>query len=185
MGANPFISTFDRNGSDTVTSTSPPAQTSTTSQTAAIRVVALFEAFKGVVVLLAASGLLSLIHKDVHAAATKLIEHLHLNPASRYPQIILDAASNLHDSRLVWLAVGAGVYAFIRLAEAYGLYGEKAWAEVLAAVSGAIYVPFELAELFHRPTWHGALLLAVNLLVVTLMVWALLHRRKRQGQNAV
>jgi uncharacterized membrane protein (DUF2068 family) len=166
-------------------STGRPAHSSATPQTTAIRVVALFEAFKGVVVLLAASGLLSLIHKDVHAVATTLIEHLHLNPASRYPRIFLDATSNLHDSRLVWLAVGAGVYAFVRLVEAYGLYGEKAWAEVLAAVSGAIYVPFELAELFHRPTWHGALLLAINLLVVALMVGALLQRRKRLGQNAV
>jgi uncharacterized membrane protein (DUF2068 family) len=166
-------------------STGRPAHSSATPQTTAIRVVALFEAFKGVVVLLAASGLLSLLHKDVHAVATTLIEHLHLNPASRYPRIFLDATSNLHDSRLVWLAVGAGVYAFVRLVEAYGLYGEKAWAEVLAAVSGAIYVPFELAELFHRPTWHGALLLAINLLVVALMVGALLQRRKRLGQNAV
>jgi len=166
-----------------VISTDPPAHASTTSQAAAIRAVAVFEAFKGVVVLLAASGLLSLIHKDVHAVATTLIEHLHLNPASHYPRIFLDAASNLHDTKLVWLAVGAGVYAVVRLAEAYGLYGEKAWAEVLAAVSGAIYVPFEIAELFHRPTWHGALLLAINLLVVGLMVWALLQRRTRQARS--
>lgn len=79
---------------------------------------------------MAASGLLSLIHKDVHAAAAKLIEHLHLDPASRYPQIFLDAASNVHDSRLVWLAIGASAYALVRFVEAYGLYGEKAWAEV-------------------------------------------------------
>lgn len=133
---------------------------------------------------MAASGLLSLIHKDVHAVAAKLIEHMHLNPASRYPQIFLDATSNVHDSRLVWLAAGAGGYALVRFVEAYGLYGEKAWAEVLAAVSGAIYVPFELAELLRRPTWHGALLLAVNLLVVALMVGALLRRRKRGSHDA-
>jgi uncharacterized membrane protein (DUF2068 family) len=151
---------------------------------AAIRTVALFEAFKGAVVLLGASGLLSLVHKDVHAAAAKIIEHLHLNPAARYPQIFLDATSNLHDSRLVLLAVGAGAYALVRFVEAYGLYGEKAWAEVLAAVSGAIYVPFELFELFHRPTWHGALFLAINLIVVALMIRALQQRRRRRSQNA-
>jgi uncharacterized membrane protein (DUF2068 family) len=162
-----------------MTSTLHPSHVAAAPQSAAIRTVALFEAFKGAVVLMAASGLLSLLHKDVHALAAKLIEHLHLNPASHYPQIFLDATSNLHDSRLVWLAVGAGAYALVRFVESYGLYGEKAWAEVLAAVSGAIYVPFELAELFHQPTWHGALLLAFNLFVVVLMLWALLHRRKR------
>lgn len=145
---------------------------------AAIRAVALFEAFKGVVVLAAASGLLSLVHKDVHAAATTLLQHLHLNPAWRYPTIFLDAASNVHDSRLLLLAAGAGAYAFIRLLEAYGLYRERAWAEVLAAVSGSIYVPFEVAGLFAGPTWHGAILLAVNLAIVAVMIAALLRRRR-------
>jgi uncharacterized membrane protein (DUF2068 family) len=153
-------------------------------QSAAIRTVALFEAFKGAVVLMAGSGLLSLMHKDVHAAAARLIHHLHLNPAWRYPQIFLDAASNVHDSRLMWLAVGAGAYAFVRFVEAYGLFGQKAWAEVLAAVSGAIYVPFELAALVRRPSWHGALFLALNLLVVALMIAALLQRRKRGSHHA-
>lgn len=153
-------------------------------QSAAIRSVAFFEAFKGAVVLLAASGLLSLIHKDVHAVAAAFIDHMHLNPASRYPQIFLDATLNLHDSRLVMLAAGAGTYACVRFVEAYGLYAEKAWAEVLAAVSGAIYVPFELAGILRRPTWHGTAFLAINLVVVALMVGALVQRRTRADRNA-
>ena len=144
----------------------------------------MFEAFKGSVVLMAASGFLSLLHKDVHLVAAKFIHHMHLNPASRYPLIFLDAASNLHDRRLIFLAIGAGTYASIRFLEAYGLYTEKAWAEVLAAISGAIYVPFELAKLLRRPTWHSALFLTINLLVVSLMVRALLQRRKHTGDHA-
>jgi hypothetical protein len=46
-----------------------------------IRAVAFFEAFKGIVVMVAATRLLSLLHKDVFAIAAALIEHLHLNPA--------------------------------------------------------------------------------------------------------
>ncbi len=147
---------------------------------AAIRTVALFEAFKGALVLAAATGLLSLLHSDVHALASELIAHLHLNPASHYPRIFLDAASGVHGAGLVWLAAGAGVYALIRFVEAWGLYAGKAWAEVLAAASGAVYVPFEFAELLRGPTWHGALLLAINLLVVALMAAALVQRRKRR-----
>ena len=150
-----------------------------TTRLAAIRTVALFEALKGTIVLLAASGLLSLLHKDAHLVAARFIEHMHLNPASRYPQIFLDAAANLHDSRLLLLAAGAGAYAALRFVVAYGLYVEKAWAEILVALSGAIYVPFELAKLVHRPTWHSALFLAINLVVVAFMVGVLLQRRKR------
>ena len=143
----------------------------------AVRAVALLEASKGAIVLLAASGLLSLIHHDIHALAATLIEHAHLNPASRYPQIFIDAASKLQDTRLVLLALGAGTYAVIRFVEAYGLYFERAWAEILAAGSGAIYVPFEVVELLRHRTWYGAAFLAVNLLVVAVMVHALLRRR--------
>jgi len=144
----------------------------------AIRAVAFFEALKGVAVLLAGSGLLSLVHRDIYAFAATLIEHAHLNPASRYPQIFLDAASKLSDTRLLLLAVGAAVYSLVRLIEAYGLFFERSWAEVLAAFSGAIYVPFEIYELVRRPTWHGAALLILNVAVVAIMVRALGQRRR-------
>lgn len=145
----------------------------------AIRAVALFEAAKGALVLLAASGLLALLHEDVHALAARLIEHLHLNPASRAPKVFVDALANLDDRRLVLLAAGAAAYAACRLAEAWGLFRERAWAEWLAAVSGAIYVPFELAELGRGGGWLDAAALAVNLAVVALMVAALRRRRAR------
>jgi uncharacterized membrane protein (DUF2068 family) len=156
----------------------------------AIRAVALFEGLKGIVVLLAATGLLALVHHDVRQLAARLIEHAHLNPASKYPKIFIDASAQLTDPHLWWLAACAAMYAMLRLVEGYGLYNERAWAEVLAALSGAIYVPFEVIELVHRPTGLAATLLVTNLAVVALMVSALNARRKTQrpmsqtsGQN--
>lgn len=143
----------------------------------AIRLVAWFEAAKGVFVLAAASGLLTLVHRDLGAIAASLLEHAHLNPAAHYPQIFLDAVSHLDDARLRLLAAGAAGYALFRLVEAWGLYRERAWAEWLAALSGAVYVPFELSGLLHRPSWHGALLLGVNLAIVALMLRAVNRRR--------
>jgi uncharacterized membrane protein (DUF2068 family) len=151
----------------------------------AIRAVAYFEALKGAVVLLAATGLLSLVHRDLYAVAAALIEHAHLNPASKYPQIFLDAASRWQDSRLLLLAAGASVYSFVRFIEAYGLFLERAWAEILAALSGAIYVPFEVIELARNPTWHGGVLLVLNVAVIAIMVRALVERRKRNAPDAV
>lgn len=148
----------------------------------AIRVVAFFEALKGVVVLLAATGILSLIHRDVHAIAAAFIEHAHLNPASRYPRIFLDAASHMQDTRLRLLAFGAAMYATVRLVEAYGLFYERKWAEVLAAGSGAIYIPIELINLFQRPTWHGLAILAINVVIVAIMIRALALRNRDAGR---
>lgn len=144
----------------------------------AVRAVALIECLKGVVVLLAASGLLTLIHHDVHRLAALLVEHAHLNPASKYPKIFVDAAAQLTDVRLWQLTAGAAVYAMLRLLEAYGLYREHVWAELLAAVSGAVYIPFEVAELVHRATLLGTTLLTLNLAIVALMVRALHAKRK-------
>ena len=150
----------------------------------AIKLVALFEGLKGLVVLLAGTGLLGLVHKDLHVLALALVEHAHLNPASKYPQIFLDAAANLHESRLLLLALGALLYAVLRFVESYGLYFRRAWAEVLAAFSGTVYLPFELFELVRKPTaLHGALLLA-NATVVAVMVAALVRRRRSASQSA-
>jgi uncharacterized membrane protein (DUF2068 family) len=149
----------------------------------AIRLVACFEAFKGILVLLAASGLLTLIHRNVQDFAARLIEHAHLNPASKYPRIFLDAVGQLQDSRLVLLALGAAAYSAIRLAEAYGLYREKAWAEVLAAASGAIYMPIELYGWVRDPTWLHACIFVLNAAVVAVMLLALFHRRQAKPQH--
>jgi uncharacterized membrane protein (DUF2068 family) len=145
-----------------------------------VRAIAVFEGFKGILAMGAASGLLLLVHEDLHALAVALVEHTHLNPAAKYPRIFVEAATHLKDSRLVLLALGAGAYSLLRFVEAYGLYREKTWAEVLAAASGAIYVPFEVAELVQRPGWLSVVLLAVNIAIVAIMVRAL--RQPRNGR---
>lgn len=149
----------------------------------AITAVAFFEAFKGAVVLIVASGLTLLIHRDIHAMAERLVAHTHLNPASRYPHIFLDAVDHLQNTHLSMLALGAAAYSGLRFLEAYGLFRRAAWAEVLAALSGAIYVPFEIANLLRHFTWLSAGALVLNVLVVLIMVAALMRRRRSAGQE--
>lgn len=148
-----------------------------------IKVVAAFEAFKGLVAVAAASGLLLLFHRDLHQFAVRLVEHAHLNPAAKYPSIFIDAATHLQNPRLTLLAIGAVAYALVRFIEAYALFRAAAWAELFAAASGAIYVPFEISALVHRFEWLSVGALVLNIGVVVVMVWALLQRR-RSKQNA-
>lgn len=143
-----------------------------------VRLIALFEGFKGAVVLLAGSGVLALLHHDVHALAATLVAHAHLNPASHYPRIFIDAASRLDDPHLLQLAAGAAAYAALRLAEAWGLYHGRAWAETLAAVGGAIYLPFELQQVIATRAPLAIVLCLLNGAVVAVMLAALLRRRR-------
>jgi uncharacterized membrane protein (DUF2068 family) len=142
----------------------------------ALRTVALFEAAKGLLALLGASGLLAFAHRDLGALGLRLVEHLHLNPAARYPHIFVQAIEHLQDQRLGLLALGAAAYTLVRLTEAYGLWRGRAWAEWLAAASGGIYLPFEVAELLRRPGWVTAALLLANAAIVVLMLQSLRQR---------
>jgi uncharacterized membrane protein (DUF2068 family) len=94
-----------------------------------LKLVALFEAAKGVLVLAAGMGLLSLLHRDAHAIAERVTLLLHLDPASRYPKIFIDAAAGLTDARLWLLAAFACLYATFRFVEAYGLWRMRRWGE--------------------------------------------------------
>ena len=140
--------------------------------------VAAFEAAKGSLVLLAGCGLLALVHHDVQAMAESLVERSHLNPASRYPRIFVQAAGALTDARLWLLAAGAAAYAAVRFVEAYGLWRQRRWAGWFAVVSGGIYVPIEIYELAHSVTWPKLAALILNAAIVAYMSYALFQTRR-------
>jgi uncharacterized membrane protein (DUF2068 family) len=152
----------------------------------AVRLVAVFEAAKGLLVLLAGFGLLALLHRDVGAVANRLVAHLHLNPSRKYPQIFIDLASRATDERLWMFAGFAAVYATFRLVEAYGLWRERAWAEWVALVGGMIYLPIEIYGLAEKFTWLRVGTFLANVLIVALMAQVLWRsvQARRAGADA-
>ena len=136
-----------------------------------IRAIAIVEGFKGLLVLLAGFGLLSLIHHDVGRFAAGLVRHSHLNPASHYPQIFIKAAESVTDSRLWFLALAALIYSGVRLIEAYGLWYRRTWAEIFAIVTGAIYLPIEVYEIVERVTAVRITIFMVNVLIVAILIY--------------
>ena len=133
------------------------------------RVVAVFEALKGILVLMVASALIKWLHPDAQHAVEELVRHFHLNPASRYPRIFLQAASHLSNVRLLVISLGAVAYAAVRFTEAYGLWRGRNWARVLGLVGAALYVPLELLELAKRISGAGLTVLLVNLLILVVL----------------
>jgi uncharacterized membrane protein (DUF2068 family) len=144
-----------------------------------VRLVALYEAAKGILVLLAGTGLLLLVHRDVQSMAERLVTHLHLDPAKRSPQIFLHVATEATPQRLRLLAAGALVYCLVRFAEAVGLWRNRQWAEWLGVVTGAIYVPFEAVAFVRRPGLEPLVALGLNLLIVAYLG---LRLRERRGE---
>ena len=142
-----------------------------------LRAIAIFEAIKGLAAFAAVIGVLDLMHRDVRRLAIAMIGHFGLNPNDHYPSILLHYADLLPDAdvrSLVPLALG---YILVRLLEAYGLWNDRAWGEWLGALSGGLYIPFEIGHLMHRPSVINAAVLAGNCCVVGYLVFRLWRRR--------
>ncbi|MEO6003798.1 MAG: DUF2127 domain-containing protein [Opitutus sp.] len=150
-----------------------------------VRAIAIFEAAKGLIVLLAGLGLLSMIHRDVEAIAERLVRQSHLNPASHYPQIFVTAASRVTDTHLWLLAGAAALYAAVRGIEAYGLWFERRWAEWFALVAGGLFIPVEIYELIHHATKMKLLVLITNTAIVVYMVYVLRNPAKQARELAL
>jgi uncharacterized membrane protein (DUF2068 family) len=143
-----------------------------------IRTVALFEAFKGLLILIAGFALLNLLHKDLQTLAEEIVRHLHMNPARHYPRIFIEGAAGMSDLKLKYFAAFAFLYSVIRFIEAYGLWHIKTWAEWFALLSGAIYIPVELIGLFRHATVIKGSIFLVNLLIVLYLLYIRLIARK-------
>ena len=148
------------------------------------RAIALLEAGKGVLALLAGSGLLLLWDADFQAVGDELLHHLHLNPGRMHGTVLWKALTSPSYNQLHLIALGVLCYSVIRFVEASGLWRDRRWAEWLGALSGGIYVPFEVRELLLRPGWLSVSLLTLNVLIVGYLSMCLSRRSRNQSRRA-
>ncbi len=147
-----------------------------------LRSVAILEFAKGLLVLLVGLGVLSLLHRghDVESIAKGLLGVLHFNRHRHLSEVFLNAA-RFGDANLIVIAVGAGFYSAMRFVEAYGLWKQRVWAEWIALISGAAYLPLEIYELSRRANAAKWTLLLLNLVIVLYMVYLRVQDRSARG----
>jgi uncharacterized membrane protein (DUF2068 family) len=138
----------------------------------AVRTTAIIEAVKGALVLTIGVGLAS----GLRHHAQRLLERwsAHLDPLAHLSHVLARLGSLL--GRIdppIALAV-ASLYACARFAEAYGLWHARAWALWLGAISGAIFVPFELLQLLRRPGLMSLAILIANITILAILARPLL-----------
>lgn len=131
------------------------------------------EATKGVLVLLAALGFAEIIRHniDLEDAAQNLLYYLRIDPDRRLSHALIHAAGRMMDADLLTVLAIAFVYSGLRFLESYGLWRQRVWAEWLAIISGAVYLPFELYNLIRRPTMVHWIVLLINICVVLYIAW--------------
>lgn len=135
-----------------------------------LRAVALFEAAKGILVLLLGFGVFSLLHKNLQDIAERLTEVLRVNPEGKLSNLFFHLANRATDKTLWAFAIGALVYALVRFIEAFGLWRRREWAQWFAMLSTALYLPGELYSLLRHPSRLKWAVLITNAAVFLFMV---------------
>lgn len=145
-----------------------------------IRAIAIFEMAKGLLGLIVAIALISLLHKDLEQVATNVLDSLHIDPTGHFAQMFVERASRINESNIVIAIVLAFVYMIIRMIEAYGLWRLRAWAEWFAIISGSIYLPFELYETIKKPDVLHFVVFFGNILIVIYLIYVRRESRYHQ-----
>lgn len=148
-----------------------------------IHTIAIFEAFKGIIVLIAGFAILQLVHGELQLIADGIVKHLHMNLARHNPHIFLEAITRITDSKIRLYAAFAFIYSVIRFIEAYGLWHLKPWAEWFAILSGGIYIPVEIIGLFRHATVIKGSIFLINLFIVLFLVYIRIIIPKPSGES--
>jgi len=133
-----------------------------------LRVVAIVDIIKGVLVLGIALGILHASSHVLEDGGVSLLHLLDVDVNLGLPRkflMLLQMADGEHG----WITVAAAGYAALRFVEAYGLWFTRNWARWLGLVSSGIYVPFELYYFLRGPSWTTFSVLLVNLVVLWLL----------------
>jgi len=108
------------------------------------------------------------------------IDHPELNSiASKDPflQMLLFWLGSFNPEQILSIAILASIMGVLRLVEAGGVWFNKSWAQWLAVFSGFVYIPFEINELIHRFSWLMVLILLINTVIVTYLLYVLNAKR--------
>jgi uncharacterized membrane protein (DUF2068 family) len=143
----------------------------------ALRTIAAMEFAKGIAVLAAAVSLYWVDPTDVVGG---FLDFLHVSPDHHIAQMLLRSADTLGKLSMGSVIAAACVYSGLRFAEAVGLWKARAWAEWIALVSGAIYIPFEIYKLAHKVSLFHAGVLLINLAVVAFMFYLRIYLPRLQ-----
>lgn len=151
------------------------------------RVIAVFKFVKAFFLILTSYGVHRLLDphlidqiRDWSATLTDPVDQRLILRALSWVERL--GADKLHLVMTVTIA-----YTAVVLVEGTGLWLRKVWAEWVTLVATCSLIPFELYELFHRPSgrrWTVAVTLAVNLLIAAYLAYLLRAQRRREPGSA-
>ncbi len=152
--------------------------------TLGLRLIAVLEAVKGVLAVVIALLLFGLAGHRQNPSIQRVVVTFHLDDSARAPHLITEMLANPEKFALgIWTML-AIAYATLRFFEAYGLWLARRWAEWIALVAAAIYIPFEIYAIAFGVTGLKVSLLVINVGFVAYLGLVLAKTRRKRAQAA-
>ena len=134
-----------------------------------------FKLLKGVVALLLALKVRTLMDDNLPEQFQRLLEFLHLDPEKKFFADLADRVAEITPANLRWVVAGSILYSLFMLMQAVGLIFRVSWVVWLVIGESAFFIPIEMFELVHRPSWITLSILTANAFIV----WYLFVNRSR------
>jgi uncharacterized membrane protein (DUF2068 family) len=131
-----------------------------------LEVIAFFKLFKALLLFGLSWGLFGLIHADLDRVARDLSQALRISSENEFVHKLQEQFVSLSPTFLHHAAVGALVYSILLFVEGTGLWFELKWAEYMVIINSGVFIPAEIVEIVHHPSWGPIVLLLVNLAIV-------------------
>jgi len=119
--------------------------------------------------------LYALSDNDLPVDYHRALHFLRLNPERRFWTQLALRVGELTEARVLWTALGTFIYSLFSGVEGVGMMFRAGWAGWLAIGESAFFIPIEVFELVHRPSWMVLGILALNVF----FVWYLFTNRNR------
>ena len=103
--------------------------------------------------------------------------HPQVNPERHYTRLFIESVAKATNHHVGEIAALGFAYALLRLAEGYGLWQGKHWAEWFAVISAGLYLPLEFQHFAHHATLLNASVIFFNLVIVLYLVKLLIRQR--------
>ncbi|HEY7235587.1 MAG TPA: DUF2127 domain-containing protein [Gemmatimonadaceae bacterium] len=145
-----------------------------------IQAIAIFKFLKTLLFLLAALGAFGLMQEGIADRAREWGSDLAFTTGQQLVRRVIVLVTGLSRSRIGALGLVALFYSAVFATEGVGLWREKRWAEYLTVVLTGSLIPFEVWEIFNRPSLIKFLTFAVNVAVVIYLIYRL-RRPKGAG----
>jgi uncharacterized membrane protein (DUF2068 family) len=114
---------------------------------------------------------------------TNLVQHLSVDPGSRYFQALISKLDDV-SPKLPLVVIGTLFYGALFCVEGVGLLMMKRWAEYLTVIATCSFIPLEVYEIIKHENAVKIVVLVLNVVIAVYLIVRLRREGHVQGQVA-